>query len=37
MATRQLELTQQNRFQDSGIIGVQYLPHTKTPDLLQVS
>jgi hypothetical protein len=36
-AAQQLELAQQRRNQDSGVLGVQCLPHTRTPDLLQVN
>ena len=36
-AAQQLELAQHRRFEDSGVLGVQCLPYTRTPDLLQVN
>jgi hypothetical protein len=36
-AAQQLDLAQQRRNEDSGVLGVQCLPHTRTPDLLQVN
>lgn len=36
-AAQQLDLAQQRSFEDGGVLGVQCLPHTRTPDLLQVN